>query len=40
MQAKIEWLPQLYHDYEPQNVLNINELGLLFKALPEKGLQW
>ena len=34
----IERLPELCQDYKPQNILNLDELGLFFKALPEKGL--
>ena len=34
----IELLPELCHGYEPQNILNLDELGLFFKALLEKGL--
>ena len=32
----IKRLPELYQGYEPQNKLNLNELGLLFKVLAEK----
>ena len=38
IQAWIELLPELCQDYEPWNILNLDELGLFFKALPEKGL--
>ena len=38
IQAWIERLPELCQDYEPKNMLNLDELGQLFKALPEKGL--
>ena len=38
IQAWIEQLPELCQDYEPRNILNLDELGLCFKALPEKGL--
>ena len=38
IQAWIERLPELCQDYEPRNILNLDELGLFFKALPEKGL--
>ena len=38
VQAWIERLPELYRGYEPKNILNPDELGLFFKALPEKGL--
>ena len=38
IQAWIEQLPELCQDYEPWNILNLDELGLFFKALPEKGL--
>ena len=37
VQAWIERLLEMHQDYEPQNILNLNELGF-FKALPEKGL--
>ena len=37
-QAWIERLPELCKDYEPRNILNLDELGLFFKALPEKDL--
>ena len=38
VQAWIERLPELCQDYEPRNILNLEELGLFFKAFPEKGL--
>ena len=38
LQAWIERLPELSQDYEPRNILNLDELGLFFKTLPEKGL--
>ena len=38
IQAWIERFPELCQDYEPQNILNIDGLGLFFKALPEKSL--
>ena len=38
VQAWIERLPELCQDYESRNILNLDELGLFFKALPEKGL--
>lgn len=38
VKAWIERIPELCRDYEPQNILNLDELGLFFKALPEKGL--
>ena len=38
IQAWIERLPELCQDYEPRNILNLDELGLFFRALPEKGL--
>ena len=34
----IERLPELFLDYEPQNILNLDELGLFFNTLQEKGL--
>ena len=34
----MERLRELCQDYEPRNILNLDELGLFFKALPEKGL--
>ena len=37
-QSWIERLPELCQDYEPRNILNLDELGLFFKALPEKSL--
>ena len=37
-QSWIERLPELCQDYEPRNILNLDELGQFFKALPEKGL--
>ena len=38
VEAWIERLPELCQGYEPQNILNLDELGLFFKASPEKGL--
>ena len=38
VQAWIERLPKLCQDYEPRSILNLDELGLFFKALSEKGL--
>ena len=38
MQAWIERLPEICSAYEPKDILNLDELGLFFKALPEKGL--
>ena len=38
IEAWIERLSELYQGYEPQNILNLDKLGLFFKALPEKGL--
>ena len=38
MQARIERLPELCQIYESRNILNLDELGLFFKVLPEKGL--
>lgn len=32
IQACGEWLPELCHGYEPQNILNLDELGLFFKT--------
>ena len=37
IEAWIEQLPELSQDYEPRNILNLDELGLFFKALSEKG---
>ena len=37
IEAWIEQLPELSQDYEPGNILNLDELGLFFKALSEKG---
>ena len=31
-------MPELTADYELKNIWNMDELGLFFKALPEKGL--
>ena len=33
----IKRLPELCEEYEPQNKLNLDELGLFFKAFAEKG---
>ena len=33
----IERLPEFCQGYEPHNILNLDELGLFLKALPEKG---
>ena len=38
IKAWIERLTELSQEYEPQNILNLDELGLFFKTLPEKGL--
>ena len=38
IQAWIEQLPELYKDYEPRNILHLDELGLFFKVLSENGL--
>ena len=38
IEAWIERLPELCKGYEPQNILNLDELGLFFKALQEKRL--
>ena len=35
--ACIERLPELCQGYEPQNLLNLDELGLFIKTLSEKG---
>ena len=35
--ALIERLPELRQEYEPQHMLNLDELGLFFQALLEKG---
>ena len=37
-QVWIKRLPELCQDYEPRNILNLDEFGLFFKVLPEKGL--
>ena len=37
VQAWIVPLPQLCQNYKLRNILNVDELGLFFKALPEKG---
>ena len=36
VQAWIERLPELCQDYKPRNMLNLDQLVLLFKALPKK----
>ena len=38
VQARIERLSELCQGYEPRSVLNIDELRLLFKDIPEKAL--
>ena len=38
VQSWTERLSELCKDYESQNKLNLDELGLFLKALPEKGL--
>ena len=38
IQSWIERLPELTADYELKNIWNMDELGLFFKALSEKGL--
>ena len=38
IQAWIEQLLELFQDNKPRNIINLDELGLFFKALPEKGL--
>ena len=38
IQSWIERLPELTSGYELRNIWNMDELGLFFKALPEKGL--
>ena len=38
IEASIERLPEFCQWYETQNILNLGELGLLFKVLPEKRL--
>lgn len=38
VRAWMERLPELTKDYSPENILNMDELGLFFKTLPEKGL--
>ena len=38
IQSWIERLPELTSSYELRNIWNIDELGLFFKTLPEKGL--
>ena len=38
VQAWIERLLELCQDYESENILNLDELELFFKALPKKGL--
>ena len=38
IQSWIERLPELTAEYELKGIWNMDELGLFFKALPEKGL--
>ena len=38
IEAWIERLPELYQEYEPQNILNLDKLRLFFKTLPENRL--
>ena len=38
VKAWLERLPELIKDYSPENIINMDELGLFFKALPTKGL--
>ena len=38
IQSWIERLPELTAEYELKDICNMDELGLFFKALPEKGL--
>ena len=38
IQARIERLAELRQDYKPRNMLNLDELGSFFKALPQKGV--
>ena len=38
VRAWMERLPELTKDYLPENILNMDELGLFFKALPQRGL--
>ena len=38
VQAWIERLPKLCQNCKPRSILNLDELGLFFKALSEKGL--
>ena len=38
IEAWIERLPELCQGYEPQNILNMDELELFFMVLPENGL--
>ena len=38
VQACIERLPELCQKYESQNMLNLDELEIFIKSLPEKGL--
>ena len=38
IQALTARLTKLFQDYELQNILNLDEVGLFFKALPEKAL--
>ena len=37
VQVGIEQLPEFCQGYEPQNILNLDKLGLFIKALPGKG---
>ena len=38
IEVYVEQLLELCQWYEPQNILNLEKLGLFFKALPENGL--
>ena len=38
IQSWIDRLPELTAEYELKDIWNMDELGLFFKALPEKGL--
>ena len=38
VKAWMERLPELIRGYSPEDILNMDELGLFFKTLPQKGL--
>ena len=38
VKAWIERIPELFRCYKLEDILNMDELGLFFKLLPDKGL--